>query len=295
MPEASVKLLMPNQEEEVFSKPGFRHHYKVITKYKPVPLRLRLFTTNGMNHTFIHVSQILLKPSKDHCENSFLVKSKKSLFILYGDRSKSKIFKEEAVYFTVESHKESNLIFIIGFHNESLSFNAEKQCASISKKNLITFSFSGKDIKKLSVLFPSPKTTSRCLKRKSRINLMTKREKINHREQVFKTRNDNEEKEIARKFLLSKKNIINQWYDVIIEKKRIENKMLTNSVFLWASFTHLQQIAKYLYKGTYKLKKKKEKIALRFHSAIRIRMAIQRRAFHFSSKFNERFYCKLSV
>jgi hypothetical protein len=295
MPEAPVKLLVSSQEEEVSLRSGLKCHYKVFTKYKPVPLKLKVLTKNGMNHTFIYVSQVLPRPSKDHCDNSFLVKAKKSLFVLYGSQSKSKIFTEEAVYFTIECRKESDLILMIGFRNELLSLNAEKECVNAIKENRTRFSFSEEDLKKLLLLTSTSKATSRHFKNKSRINIMTRREKRNHREQVVKARNENEEKEVARKFLLSNKNIINQWHDAIIERKKIEKQVFTKSVFLWVSIIHLQQIAKYSYEGIYILERNKKRIALRFYSAAKIRMAIQRTVFNFSRKFNERFNHKLST
>eukprot|EP00826_Nyctotherus_ovalis_P041051 TRINITY_DN4094_c0_g1_i1.p1 TRINITY_DN4094_c0_g1~~TRINITY_DN4094_c0_g1_i1.p1 ORF type:complete len:338 (+),score=82.40 TRINITY_DN4094_c0_g1_i1:577-1590(+) len=302
MPEAPVKLLATSQEEEVFLKLGFKRHYKVVTKNKPVPLKIRILTANAMKHTFIYVSQVLQRPSKDHCESSFLIRSKKSLFTLYGDTSKSKMFADEAVYFTIECDKEAELMFVLGFRNELLTYDAKRKrlegSAANEKEKVKAFSLTEEDFKKLSIASPSPKTISRHFRIKSRGNVVTKLKRLmnkKHREQVFKTRSENEEKEIARKFLLSNKNLINQWHDAIIERKKTEKKVFKKSTSLWVTHIHLQQIARLSYNNLHILKENKEKMAVKFYSAIKIRMALRKYMSSSSRKSNERFRQKIAM
>lgn len=225
--ENNAKLIPVNTLENIQLLPGYSMHYKVTAKGQKIPIKIRLRILKGVPNGLLYISQRYEKPNKNRYEKKVLVSRNEVNIVFKGDIIKESVFINDFIYFTFEAEREEILSFECCFGNMYLQPIKENQRESISSQTVevkvqeieeekkkpmtarngpILSSAGTCDLAKIFITSYVPPPTARCLKTIHHHMLEAWEERI---KRVSFLRDQREEEEARRKFLLIHKKYIN--------------------------------------------------------------------------------------
>ena len=247
--EAPIQLLWAEQQDTINLKPGLKCHYKVSSRDQLIPMKIILSMKKGISSTFLSVSRIIERPTKDNCEKTYIILSKNPCLTFAGSGDKMKLFTTNWIYITVECVREV-------FGTIRINFGGVKKAAKVSAMTLIDSSEVDEELepfvprrKKLSItILPS-------------INRKTKEDFVNdeeHRKLVLATERIRRKERQEYKLALIAKKKLDKWNEELIKKKSKEFKRYKKQLELMICLSKIYKMGLRLNEAFKETKSKEE-------------------------------------
>jgi len=292
MEKMPIKMLAANSEQEISLNPGLRCHYKVYSKDQPGPLRIQIVLDQGINSTYISLSESLERPNRNKNDKVFMVANNHSPLTYGGEKESIKFFQSKYIYITVECEKEC-----FGVMKVSFGKLKPKVRGSVLQKNEELKDFTISDpitsrnfIKKR--FFTLRKQTVTTYKSKMKHHYVNEK---GHRQKVLISRDLKQDKDVTMALLKYNRKRINEIYNAIIEEKTKELSNINEAMRLWVTIIRAKNFGIYLYKHFMYKKREKEASENVYFTKMRIKIKFHPIIKEFSNEFKDRMGNRISM
>jgi hypothetical protein len=287
---APINPLTQDQEESISLLSDLRCHFKVNCKGYPIPLRIRLNSSKGLNFTYLSVSSTIERPDKDHCDKSLLITNKQSCLSYYGKSDKEKCFQERFLFLTLECTREYAANLSITFDNKKIPKNMDRDSESplLEGHKLDGSVFKREKGPQIQTKFPESKSMIKLIGRQDQSTIKTHRCNVS----ILKNKLDLEDK--SKKLLLSNKKIIGKHYDTILTDKLKQIQNLKKGSIICILYIKLRKLGLELYSRFRAKRKLKQQAEKRLNSGLKIYIAINYMLHKTDKRYKERLYGKLN-
>jgi hypothetical protein len=289
--EARVQELLPEQKQRIELAAGLKCHYKIPSLGQPVPLKIRLASFKGMGSTYLSISQVFERPTKEVSEQTVLVKSKELNVSFKGDRKER--FNKGWIYLTFECEREFAAILLVGFGKVKL-YKVGKANTSAKASMMVK----SEDEEKKEVFFRLEKvlrfTPSR-IKSSMHSRIKTSEEVTRHRLQVKNLKEEREDEERCNIILKINKRKVNRMFDDLLQKKLRQIEDTRKSYMSLMVFSKLFKIAGVLYHKQKEARKKKENMEKKMQKLLRIYVFIKGKLGSIEPDYQQRIQKRLTM
>ena len=96
---------------EVIMKAGTRLQYRIESKKRYDPLRIRISVIEGVKGGMLFISQTILRPTSINCDKIVELNSHEIVLIYHSGRECDMLFIHENIYITIEAQNDIELTF----------------------------------------------------------------------------------------------------------------------------------------------------------------------------------------